>query len=156
MLGFDRSGTRTLNPQHLPHLGSMGMGAMRLFAKKIDTETSSKLVADTTAFLRLLGPIQRIILFGSGARGELTEASDLDFALIFENDRDKLAFKKAALTSPRPHQVPIDFLFYTQSEFDAKLARGGTAEIIADEGRVVFDSRSEHTALRAMEAEHKI
>jgi predicted nucleotidyltransferase len=129
---------------------------MRLFAKKIDTETSSKLIADTTAFLRSLGPIQRIILFGSGARGQLTEASDLDFALIFESDQDKSAFKKIALTSRRPHDIPVDFLFYTQNEFDAKLARGGTAEIIADEGRVVFDSRSEHTTAKTREAVRKI
>jgi hypothetical protein len=113
---------------------------MRLFAKKLTAETSSALIADTTAFLLSLGRVQRIILFGSGARGELTESSDLDFALIFESDQDKSVFKKAALTSPRPHQIPLDFLFYTQSEFDGRLARGGTAEIIADEGRVVFEA----------------
>jgi predicted nucleotidyltransferase len=113
---------------------------MRLFAKKLTAETSSALIADTTAFLRSLGRVKRIILFGSGARGELTKSSDLDFALIFESDQDKSVFKKAALTSPRPHQIPLDFLFYTQSEFDDRLARGGTAEIIADEGRVVFEA----------------
>jgi hypothetical protein len=83
----------------------------------------------------------RVILFGSGARGECDEFSDLDFVVIKPSDQPWLdRMKEVALLC----QVPgaIDFFVYTPQEWQGLLDTGSPfAERIMQEGRVVYEAK---------------
>ena len=81
---------------------------------------------------------QKIYLFGSAARGEYTEHSDFDIAIIY-SDTDALKRGKKCLFSSKPnHPYAVDYLFFTQSSFDKKLEIGGVCELIANEGQLIY------------------
>jgi hypothetical protein len=70
--------------------------------------------------------VERVILFGSAARGEEKEDSDFDLILVSEEFKGKSALKR-----PVPFYLewdlrrPVDFLCYTPEEFN-RLKRGVT------------------------------
>lgn len=85
-----------------------------------------------------------IYLFGSWARGEADELSDVDLVVI----------KESALPFfDRAHEVArllpssaggVDLLVYTPKEFQSMLAGGNAfAEMIVDEGRVIYGRKLE-------------
>ena len=52
----------------------------------------------------------RVFLFGSAARNELTDHSDIDFAVIFDSENDLRAARKSIFSRPRPDDWPQDIL----------------------------------------------
>ena len=84
---------------------------------------------------------QRVILFGSVARGQETRESDVDLMVVFDHldrvDRRVLHGKlMAAVTAP----VPFDIFVMDVAEFDAKRNVNGTiAYWPAREGVVVHE-----------------
>ena len=59
---------------------------------------------------------EKIIVFGSSARGEEDEHSDIDLVIIKKTqDRFLQRLKKAALLIREP--IPVDLLVYTPDEF---------------------------------------
>ncbi len=60
---------------------------------------------------------QKIILFGSMARGDVKEWSDIDLVIVKETSKHFLArLKEVALLCRAP--VGVDYLVYTPSEFE--------------------------------------
>ena len=82
----------------------------------------------------------RVILFGSAARGEMDEFSDLDFVIIKQTDQPFLdRLKEAALLVHAPGA--IDFFVYTPKELERMQAMESPfAERILEEGRVVYEA----------------
>jgi uncharacterized protein len=85
--------------------------------------------------------VNRIVLFGSHAKGKATEESDIDVIIISEDFRRKNRFKRAEMTglaewaTIKKFMVPFDIVTMTPEEFDSG------DSIIADyakEGKVVF------------------
>jgi predicted nucleotidyltransferase len=87
---------------------------------------------------------QKIILFGSWARGERDAHSDIDLLIIHESDL------------PRPQRyaqvrrlfwgmgIPIDILAYTPEEFERYQAVPGSfTHTVAHEGKVLYARPSE-------------
>ena len=85
---------------------------------------------------------QRVILFGSAARGDADEYSDLDFVVIKETNRRFLArLREVALLVNVPGAV--DILVYTPEEWQRMQERESPfAERVLAEGRVVYEARS--------------
>ena len=85
---------------------------------------------------------QRIILFGSAARGDADEWSDLDFVVIKDTQRRFFErLKEAALLVNVPGA--IDILVYTPKEWQRMQERESPfAERVLAEGRVVYEARS--------------
>lgn len=114
--------------------------------RKLEKSESDKLiVAKREWLLRSLNgrlPI-KIYLFGSGARNQLTEKSDLDFALIYNTTYEIDLAKKALYQTPREDNWPMDFLFYTQEELTTRAQVGGAAFIILKEGILIFEKPRE-------------
>ncbi len=79
-----------------------------------------------------------VILFGSAARGEMTEVSDFDLALIFPDEESCENARRNLRLRPPAVSWAVDFLFYNRSEYDVKKIRGGVCELIALEGRLLF------------------
>jgi predicted nucleotidyltransferase len=81
---------------------------------------------------------EQILLFGSYARGDATEDSDLDFLVIeptLENRAQEMIRLRRAL---RPLRIPTDVLVYSRAEVEQWGHQSGTALYWAlKEGRVV-------------------
>lgn len=79
-----------------------------------------------------------ICLFGSAAAGQMTESSDLDFAIGYASRAGLEWPKEKVYQAKRDDDVPLDFLFYTQDELELRGKIGGVAYLILREGRIVY------------------
>lgn len=83
----------------------------------------------------------KVILFGSAARGELGEDSDLDFVVILKEVRGRKSEMVRLLAALRPLRVPVDVLVYTDEEVQEWGHLPGTVLFEAlTEGRVVYEA----------------
>jgi len=86
---------------------------------------------------------KKIILFGSYARGNQTEDSDLDLLVILENS-DLPRHKRARVI--RQHlrgvtDIPRDILVYTQSEVDEwSCVKLSFVSTILQEGKILYEN----------------
>ncbi len=91
--------------------------------------------------LRLVNP-RAIYLFGSAARGEMTDQSDLDFLLIFSFlEEIKPAARRVYQAMPFSN-VPLDIVWTTDTEFHRKKDIGGVCMEAYLEGECLYDKRA--------------
>ena len=85
---------------------------------------------------------EEIILFGSAARGDAGEHSDIDLIVVKKTDRQfvqRLSDVKAFL----PKGLSIDAIVYTPQEFEAMIEAGNPfMEQALGDGKVVYDRAS--------------
>ena len=96
------------------------------------------------ALLQALGPYQpqRIILFGSTARGEADADSDLD-VLVIKDTPDPFVKRLELMAELCPLGVHADILVYTPSELKLMIEDGNPFILRAlDEGKVIYEARS--------------
>ena len=115
------------------------MSLARLVAKKLDANQSDLLISTVLSRALAAGSPQQIYLFGSAARGELTEASDIDLAILYASDEELKQGRVEYYKQRAPVDWPVDVLFFTKKAFEEKKAIGGVCMIIAEEGRVLFN-----------------
>ncbi|MEZ4749316.1 MAG: nucleotidyltransferase domain-containing protein [Bdellovibrionota bacterium] len=91
-----------------------------------------------------LDGLEEAILFGSAARGEMTEASDLDIVLIFSRPSE------AAHAARTVHQKrkasaewPTDLLCVDRAAYTEKSAIGGVYLIAREDGRRIYPVEGE-------------
>ena len=104
---------------------------------------SEKTIQQAVARLVAAAKPSKIILFGSYARGDATENSDLDLMVIereVANKFDEMVRLRQAL---RPLRIPVDVLVYSQKYVDEWGHLPGTALYWAlHEGRVMHEVRA--------------
>lgn len=88
---------------------------------------------------------ERVYLFGSWARGEEDDLSDLDVVVI---KRTTVPFferlREVAKALPLAEGA-VDVLVYTPDEFEAMQREGNAfAEMIAEEGRLIYARQTDH------------
>lgn len=89
----------------------------------------------------------KIIIFGSYARGQATEDSDIDIAVIAgdgqPSDRDALVRSRVALRRAlRGTDLAIDFILQSREKFDKERLNAGTIQQAIDaEGMVIYEQR---------------
>lgn len=105
---------------------------------RLSSAASQELVSSVQAWILARCRPWRLVLFGSGAREELSEASDLDLALVFLTQAELDAARTALCSGPRPVDWPLDLLFALAPEAEEKARRGGVWQLIREEGRVLF------------------
>jgi len=99
----------------------------------------------TAALVSDLAP-ERIVLFGSFARGDQNRASDLDLVVIAATrlpfcERIGRALESAYGASRR---LPVEVLVYTPEEWRRMGASGSSfAALVQREGRVLYDRESQ-------------
>jgi predicted nucleotidyltransferase len=108
-------------------------------------ELEGYLRAVSAALVRDLEP-ERIVLFGSFARGDQNRASDLDLVVIATTplpfcERIGRALESAYGASRR---LPVEALVYTPEEWRRMTAAGSSfATLVRREGRVLYDRESQ-------------
>lgn len=87
---------------------------------------------------------ERIILFGSYARGDYTKDSTIDLLIIADTDERFLDRIKKALLSCRGQTPSIDPLVYTPDEFTSLIEQGeGFIDSAIDEGIIIYEKENE-------------
>ena len=112
-------------------------------SQKIDSDSRRRLLEGELArFLKVLpglNGLERVIVFGSLAGGEMHPWSDLDIAIIQHTNLPFFARLRAARRLLRP-RIAADLLVYTPTEFE-QLARERpfVREEILAKGKVVYE-----------------
>ena len=112
---------------------------IRLRGRTLSGEETNKILAEKRDWIlkvcRTVDAIpKQIVAFGSAAYGEFREDSDVDIALIFD-DEDALRRAKPAISAaPRNDLRSLDILFYAEDDFLRRAERGGVSMIIDEDG----------------------
>ena len=83
---------------------------------------------------------EKIILFGSHARADSDESSDIDLLVIYETDKaflDRLKELYLAWDIPKA----VDILAYTPEEFRSLAAESAFVQDAVGEGEVLYEKR---------------
>lgn len=83
-------------------------------------------------------PIERVVLFGSRARGDARLLSDVDLLVVSPAFRGKSLGERAGpLYVAWDLDLPVDFLCYTPEEFERERGRVSIVRVALEEGRDV-------------------
>jgi uncharacterized protein len=86
---------------------------------------------------------EKIILFGSHARGEATPDSDYDLFVIVPYDGDRHVLGARARDAVRASRVPLDIIVYPRSYLEQRL-RDDDSLLLDDifhDGKVVYEAQ---------------
>jgi predicted nucleotidyltransferase len=87
---------------------------------------------------------ERIYLFGSWARGEWDDLSDIDLVLIKKTRRSFLDRLRDVGKLLPPEIGGVDILVYTPSEFVRMKEQGNAfVEMILEEGQLIYDDKED-------------
>ncbi len=85
--------------------------------------------------------VDKIVVFGSYARGKERENSDIDIIVVSENFREKDIFERVKLTSGIHRELvkrlkkPVDIMYYSDIEWDSSSSL--IINAAKEEGRVI-------------------
>lgn len=91
----------------------------------------------TKALIAGLAP-ERIVLFGSRARGTATHRSDLDLFVVQETDKSPLQRIEAGLKLLPPLPCDVDIIVYTPAELEARRDAPFIRRLLR-EGQVLYE-----------------
>ncbi len=117
----------------------------KLFAKKLAKEEAAHLIELEKEYIVSVCKPLAIFLFGSAARNEMTDASDLDFLVVLSDETDLKALKKQYYCSPRKRLWPVDIIFMDKTTFLQKSLIGGVAMICLQEGLLLYGGVNDQT-----------
>lgn len=80
-------------------------------------------ISDT--IIRIVQP-QKLLLFGSGARGTMNSESDLDFLVVIEHGSDEDVQVRRELYRQNV-RIPLDIIYVTPEALSAKLSTNDPA-----------------------------
>lgn len=85
---------------------------------------------------------QKIIIFGSYAKGAMTLDSDLDFLIIKEKVPGRIIDRARKLRKLIKKRIPADFIIYSSGEFEErKKMEDPFIQEIIKEGKVLYDKQ---------------
>jgi len=82
---------------------------------------------------------ERVILFGSYARGEAGANSDVDLLIVAESDQPRFKRSRVLYQTLRPYPFAMDLLVYTPQEFEqARRMPLSFVSTVLREGKTVY------------------
>jgi predicted nucleotidyltransferase len=110
-----------------------------ILSRQLQDEQVNKLLqTDLTRILNVCGPVH-VYLFGSAARGCMTDSSDLDFLVVLDDDVDMREGKRQYYSSPGERNVPVDMIFLSKSQFAVRSITGGVCFVCREEEILLVD-----------------
>ena len=111
----------------------------------IDIERSDQVFKQIEKYKRKLVArlkVDKIILFGSFASGDINEGSDIDMLVIADWKQSFLDRIKVLLELNRYH-LPLEPLGYTKGEFERMLGERNPFIVeVAEKGKVIYNKES--------------
>lgn len=103
----------------------------------MDIDVQKEIESITQQILEKYRP-EKIILFGSAARGKFSADSDADFLIIKKETPLYGADRIRELSRLIERNIPVDFFIYRPEEFDQRLEMGDPfLKVILKEGKVL-------------------
>lgn len=101
-----------------------------------------RISAEVESLVRILLPYdpERIILFGSRARGQSDQYSDYDVVVIKRSGKAFLERQREVVPYVLQFPKPIEILVYTPEEFD-RMKETGLGWVVRREGVVIYERR---------------
>jgi len=107
-------------------------------AQKVDDE----LIAEVVRRIVEVADPDKIILFGSHARGEANSRSDLDILVVKESDVPRYDRSGGIYYALRDIMVPMDIITYTPDEiYDWSQVKRAFVTTAVREGKVIYERR---------------
>jgi uncharacterized protein len=102
-------------------------------------ETQKEIISNLIPLLQTCTEAEKIYLFGSFARNEATNWSDIDLLFIVNNSSDGQIVQRKFNKARRGFPIAFDILCVEQSRFEKMSLIGGVCAVVAKEGRVLFE-----------------
>lgn len=117
------------------------MAFIKLMAERLSETVVNQLIAEELK--RILDAVapQQVYLFGSASRGEMTDASDLDFLITVRDGQSLREIKQRYYRCAGERVIPVDAVFVTENQFSSRSQIGGVCMICQQEGKLLFDAR---------------
>lgn len=109
----------------------------KVLAKKLDKDRVEALVQSELSFIESRCLFKEVYLFGSAARGEMTDFSDLDFLVVCRNEADLKYSKQNYYLHHHGNVWPVDIIFVTAEEYEKRSKTGGVCMVCKQEGRLL-------------------
>jgi uncharacterized protein len=82
---------------------------------------------------------EQVILFGSHARGEANDASDVDLMIVAKSDLPRFKRSRALYGLLRPYPFPMDLVVYTPEEVErGRQSPLSFVSMVLREGKTVY------------------
>lgn len=118
------------------------MSLDKLAARKLGPEEIAHLVQTLIREITPMDGLQEALLFGSAARAEMSEASDIDVVLIFDSEElAKSSSKLVHLKRKKSLEWPTDIICVHRATFEERSRLGGVFMIAREDGKVVYRRR---------------
>lgn len=115
-------------------------GAMGLFLPTpVENDQVTSLVERKLQWILSACSPAEVWLFGSAASGAMTEASDIDLALIFRTPAEIREAQAKLARTPRFDDWPQDLVWYLAEDFYARARVGGLPMIILEDGKQLYN-----------------
>ena len=86
---------------------------------------------------------EKVILFGSRARGDMRADSDVDLLIIAESDQPRHKRTRTLYERIRPYPFPMDLIMYTPEEIKRAMeSQLSFASRVMQEGKVLYERES--------------
>jgi len=104
----------------------------------MEIDLEQEIVNITQQIIQKFRP-EKIILFGSAAKGQWSSDSDADFLIIKKDTPLYGSDRIRELSRVIERNIPVDFLIYRPEEFDKRLKMGDPfLKAIVKEGKVLY------------------
>lgn len=125
------------------HCVRLIMSLKKLTKIALDITFCENLISSLCDYITSCCMPERIIIFGSAARQEMTEMSDLDIIVLIPTKIEIESARQAYFGQPSPIDWPVDILFMTTANFASRAAIGGVCYIAEKEGRIVYQRKDD-------------
>ena len=117
----------------------MGLGRLR----SRSTDEISEQLHQFVDAVKSLPDVSAVILFGSAARGQLTDASDIDLAVLISDVCDQKAIKSKLNEHRKAHiSWPVDLVIMKRSWFEQQKSFGGLCMDIDADAKWLYSKES--------------
>lgn len=118
------------------------MSTLAFLKKQLDPAIANKEISLIVNSITSVIQPRALFVFGSAARMEMTDQSDIDILIVMATDESIRSARKS-IAKIRPFSTfPVDLIWMTEDYYNNKKSVGGIAQIVSEEGRLLYGGLS--------------